>query len=301
MKDNNSKDKKDLLKSLLVSEEDTLEILSELVELSKEYIKIESKTGRVLFEDISKHTNIEKIELLLIGQYFSKELGLVSKHSLSSSEIGKILDIPTTTLSNPIGKLIKSNVLKKEGDEYRIAYYKIKEVLENMNKGSVSIPIKKITKKKKTSSKKKCLQEKEEEPANIGDDTGIENLVKYLGVEKTDILRILEFDEDINFLVVVPGENNEERQLKSTLVLLLCYFYYYGTDRILANSLIKKLEDLGIKSLVNLSTYLQKYPQYIIHKKGKKGSIINYYKITLPGREYAKEILLSLINQNGKS
>ena len=47
----------------------------------------------------------------------------------------------------------------------------------------------------------------------------------------------------------------------------------------------------GIGTLVNLSTSLKKFPQYIIHKHGKKGSNSGSYKLTVDGYNYGVNLI----------
>ena len=59
--------KLDILKDLIIDEEYTLEDLKRLVEKSKSFLKIESKSGKVIVSPKYPFTTREKIVILLIG------------------------------------------------------------------------------------------------------------------------------------------------------------------------------------------------------------------------------------------
>ena len=80
----------------------------------------------------------------------------------------------------------------------------------------------------------------------------------------------------------------KEVQLDTSLALLLIYKYVFKLDKFPSALLRKKLQLLGIKSLVNLTTNLHKYPEFIIHDAGKIGSMDNYFLITQPGENRIK-------------
>lgn len=96
---------------------------------------VEQETGNAVFKNVNKLTVKDKIVLLLIARYFAKNKGVVENDALSITEIAKILDIPKTTLSKPIGGLFKSRIVKKsEGSKYSMIYHQIKYYLENLVK-----------------------------------------------------------------------------------------------------------------------------------------------------------------------
>jgi hypothetical protein len=68
---------KDILKDMLISEEDSIANLASIVKKAKEVFGIENKTGKVIFKDYSKLKNHQKILVLLIGRYFSMRLNII--------------------------------------------------------------------------------------------------------------------------------------------------------------------------------------------------------------------------------
>jgi len=274
-------EKKEILKELIISEKDTIKKLRLLVEKSKKYIGINEKDGKIIIKN-PNFSNRKKILLLLIGRYFSKELGLIKKDSLTLREISKELGTKVTTVSGPVGDLVKAGILKKENAEYRILHYRIEEVLNNFenekeNKKTVS---KKIKTTKKTKMPKILPQEiKKLTPIK----EGIKDLAEKVGVDEEDLYKIFDFDEKIHLLVQPKGKNEGEKQLKASLIILTAYNHYFNKREISSSDLIRMLEDVGIGSLVNLSTNLKEHRDLIIHKKGKRGSTKTSYRITIPG------------------
>lgn len=135
----------------------------------------------------------------------------------------------------------------------------------------------------------------------------IENKIKKLSeaaaLSKDTLKNIFHFEDDyIILLCNIEGKNEAEKQLKATLVILTAYNHLYDKDRILSKDLVDKLKYLGIGSLVNLSTNLRKYRQYII-PLGKQGSSNFSYKITHPGIQKGLEIIneLSVTGESSQS
>ena len=123
---------KEILNELLLKEEDVLKKLKELVAISKKYFMIEHNTGNVVFSKTLRLSNREKIELLLIGRYFASRLKVITKEAISIAELSKLLDVPKTTLSAPLGTLINEGHVNKNADsEYSIIFHKIETILQS--------------------------------------------------------------------------------------------------------------------------------------------------------------------------
>ena len=279
MEETNSE--KEILKNLLISEEDTVQKLKMLVEKSKKYFGIESKSGKIIFHNPNM-ANRKKILLLLIGKYFAEKLGLIDKNSLSSTEISKQIDTAITTISGPLGELLKKGLIKKEGSEYKIQYFKIESILDSFeeSKSTNKIVTKRRTNKKKSKQKSNTVEEvKTLNPIK----EQIDVLAKKASVNKEDIYHLYDFDEKVHLLIQPDGKNEGEKQLKATLLILTAYNHYFNEREISSSDLRNMLQDIGITSLVNLSTNLGEHRTLILHKKGKKGSTKTYYRITIPG------------------
>jgi len=126
---------KEIIKELVISEEDVVERLRTLVSKAKEFIYIEDKTGRVIFKSIHDISNSEKILLHLIGRFFAEKIGFIENSKLSMRQISDNLGIPITTISAPLGNLIREGKIEKSNDGlYKIRFHEIENVLDDLLK-----------------------------------------------------------------------------------------------------------------------------------------------------------------------
>jgi len=122
--------KKEILKELLLTEEDTLKKLKNLTEKTKVLMKIDQKTNKIVISAELSFSNPEKILLFLIGKYFSKELGLSEREGMDIQELEKESGIKRTTISKPLGRLSCSGYIgQDEQKKYFIHHYKIEETV----------------------------------------------------------------------------------------------------------------------------------------------------------------------------
>lgn len=124
---------KEILKDILVGEEETISNLATIIKKAKEIFVVE-KTGKIIFKNYSKLKNNEKICLLLIGKYFSKRLDIIKDHSVKISEMAEELGIPSTTLSAPLQSLKTKGIILKDKEQYRINPHRIEEVINSFSK-----------------------------------------------------------------------------------------------------------------------------------------------------------------------
>jgi len=125
-----TKDKKDILKELLLTEEDTLAKLKSLIDKTKAIIKIDQKSGKIVISSENDFSNAEKILLFLIGRYFSKELGICDKEGLDLQELETTTGIKRTTLSKPLGGLTYSGYIGQDNEKkYFVHHYKIENIV----------------------------------------------------------------------------------------------------------------------------------------------------------------------------
>ena len=123
----------------------------------------------------------------------------------------------------------------------------------------------------------------------------LEELIKRLSSEigiEIDCFYNLFFidDEEILLLVSPKGKNEAEKQFKATIVILTISDYLFGEDFLQSSILNKKLRKLGIGSLVNLSTNLSKFKQFLI-PRGKPKSTKFGFQITIPGKKEGIKIM----------
>jgi len=104
----------EILKKLVVSEEEVTKEMEQLVNEVSKIFKIEQPSGRIIFQDFGR-------------------VGIIENPSMSISEISKELGRPMTALSGPIKDLVKQGYVEYlPGRKYRIAYHRIKEIFEKM-------------------------------------------------------------------------------------------------------------------------------------------------------------------------
>lgn len=125
-----TKGKKDILKELLLTEEDTLAKLKSLIDKTKAIIKIDQKSGKIVIPSDLEFSNAEKILLFLIGRYYSKELGICDKEGLNLQELEATTGIKKTTLSKPLGGLVYSGYIGQGSEKkYFVHHYKIESIV----------------------------------------------------------------------------------------------------------------------------------------------------------------------------
>lgn len=128
--DDEIKNKEEILKELLLTEEDTLKKLRVLIDKTKTLVKIDQKTNKIVISSEFNFSNPEKVLLLLIGRYFSKELGISNTEGMDIQELEKESGIKKTTLSKPLGGLLFSGYIGQDsGKRYFVHHYKIEEIV----------------------------------------------------------------------------------------------------------------------------------------------------------------------------
>jgi len=126
--------KEEILKELLLTEEDTLKKLKVLIDKTKTLVKIDQKTNRIVVSNEFDFSNPERILLFFIGKYFAKELGISEKEGMLVTELEKESGIKKTTLSKPLGGLFYSGYVGQDGEKnYFVHHYKIEEIVNSLH------------------------------------------------------------------------------------------------------------------------------------------------------------------------
>jgi DNA-binding MarR family transcriptional regulator len=132
--------KKEILKDILLKEEDVLAQLERIVKLAKPFVKIEEKTGRIVLASEFPFTNNEKAFLFLLGRYLAYHSGVVKETTANMSDISDGLGIVATTLSAPLGRLVRDHVVTKtQKDRYQVNPYKIEAVLKEISQKRTTV------------------------------------------------------------------------------------------------------------------------------------------------------------------
>jgi len=126
--------KKEILKDIILKEEDVLAQLERIVKLAKPFVKIEENTGRIVLSSDFSFTNYEKIFLFLLGKYLAYHSEITKETTASMSDISEGLGIATTTLSAPLGRLVRDHVVNRtQKDSYQVNPHSIESTLKEMS------------------------------------------------------------------------------------------------------------------------------------------------------------------------
>jgi hypothetical protein len=279
--------KEDILKGLIISEEDTRAQLKELVTKIRKLLSIEDKTNKIVLSPKFPFSNYEKIILHLIGKYFAKELNLINESRLRSREISDDLGIKATTLSSPLGKACSDGLVNKEDDFYSITHYRIRDAVDSIILKYASEKTKPETRAarkpaKRVARKKEKEQPEPEEITLTANPKGLEDLAKDIGIEQERLQRLFEFEEEeIHILEALKGTTESKRQFNTALAVLTTRYYYFREQEIESSKLSRIIEDLGIGAIGHLHRNLSRDRKFLIPKK--KNRRTDTYRITTPG------------------
>ncbi|MFA5174570.1 MAG: hypothetical protein WC438_05310 [Candidatus Pacearchaeota archaeon] len=300
-----NENKLSILKDLLVSEEHTLEELKTLVEKSKKFIKIEEKSGKVIISPEFDLTSSEKIALYLVGVYFSKEMGLNGEEQITSRKISDSINVAQTTLSGPLGELVRKKIVEQKDNSYEIKYYEINNFLDSLVEKYANLEInskKKLgrpKKSKKNNSPKKIITPKKVEKfiKLKENDELFEKRLKEQEIEVSDFDSIYNIDNDqIILLRGFKGTTYAESHVKSILLLLTSYKLLTNEEEINSSLIRKMLQQSGVPNLAALTTTLKGFSTLIIHKRGAIGSTNTSYKLTSLGFREGIILVKDIIN-----
>lgn len=293
-----------IMKDILLDESHSLEDLKRLVSKSKNFLKIEQETGKIIISNEYYFTIREKIVLFIIGKYFCDELGF-EKEKITSSKISEEIEISKTSLSGSLGDLVKEHIFSKEESAYDIKYYQIKKQLDILNNKyilKIQSPVVKNIKQKKKKSRNSVKQAKRVVVKEIKMEKQtkeeIKSKLKIEGIEYSGLQTV--FNLYNNKLIILKGfksNNIEESHIKSTLLAFIAYKLYYNLDEINSSILRETLKDSGVEKLISLSTKLKNYTGWITHKKGQIGCTNTSYRITDEGYRQSLNLLKDIINK----
>ncbi len=294
-------DRLNILKDLLVSEEHTLEELKILVEKSKTFLKIESKSGNIILSSEFDFTVLERIALYLIGSYFSKELGLNEEEQITSRSIGDNINVAQTTLSGPLGELVRKKIIEQKNNSYAIKYYEINNFLDALVEKYITKKTnlkKRLGRPRKSKSRKKIVNSKKEaEVINLEEDNFIEERLKEQNIEKNDFDSIYNISAwHIIILRGFKGSTYAESHIKSMLLLMTAYKLLTNKDEINSSLIRKMLQQSGVPNLPALTTTLKNFTTFIIHKRRAIGSTKTSYGLTALGFREGIVLIKDIIN-----
>lgn len=133
MTEKETEDIKAIIKKELVRTKDDINrgILESVRDL-KNLMIIEEGTGRIVILNKEKFKNIDKVSLMMLGKTIADIGGVVSSSEADIQTISDELGIVKTTLSAPIGELLRKNILLKNEGKYRFNEAFIKEEVKRL-------------------------------------------------------------------------------------------------------------------------------------------------------------------------
>lgn len=298
-------DKLNILKELVVEEEHTLEDLKRLVEKSKPFLKIENKTGKIIFTIECPLAVSDKIMIYLIGVYFAKELGLYNEEQITSKFISDNINIAQTSISGPLGEHVRKNVISSDEGSFTINYYEIENQLDYLIKKLITekgLTQKQIKQKRPVKSKAKKVRYKKAPKKHLIDaertiiEEQLESELKKNSITRDDISSVFNvFDSNIILNRGWRGASNKEGQVRSTLLYLTAIKLHYNLDEVDSSELRKALLSSGVP-MDNHSTNIKNFATLIVHKRGPIGSTANSYRITPLGFQKGITLIKDIID-----
>ena len=249
----------------------------------------ESKGIEVVYKDSRP---MIKVPLYLIGKFIGhKVLGMFPNDCATTEELSKSLGLSPRALSRPLGDML-GGILENTKDGYRVRSFKILEFLDSLENNQAIVSGSKVPRTKISHAKKDTVTPIEQEIKLKPN--GVSEFAKHLGIPEENLRKVMFFREnDVRVIDTkfISTTETKELQLDLSLAYLTALKYAFGVDRCHASFLRTKLTLQGVASLTNLTTNLHKYPQYIIHEAGKKGSTENFFLITQPGENRIKDMI----------
>ena len=133
-KDEEIKNKSEILRELLLTEEDTLDNLEVLIDKIKIFFRIDQKTKKIVLSSEFNFLDQEIILLVLIGKYFSKELGLSDNEGMNIQELENECQIKKTTFSKPLDGLLDLGYVWIDNEQrFLVQHYRIEDIVKSLN------------------------------------------------------------------------------------------------------------------------------------------------------------------------
>ena len=125
--------RKAILELVRTKDEINKEILESVNDL-KRLLIIEEGTGRIIILNKQRFKNTTKIELEMMGKYIAFRGEIIGSPEIDIQTISEELGILKTTLSAPLGDLVKKNILLKRENFYRFNESFLKEETQKIMK-----------------------------------------------------------------------------------------------------------------------------------------------------------------------
>jgi len=121
---------KDIIREgLFIKDEDKKLNVKEIVETLKPFLRIDPENKEIIFlSSWNNLTNYEKLIILLTAKYLGKVAGVFSDETMNLKEISEKTGIEQTTLSAPLGRLVREKGILAIKTSEKPRIYKINEI-----------------------------------------------------------------------------------------------------------------------------------------------------------------------------
>ena len=132
--------KREILGRLRFDEAEFLSGLESTVERAQKYIRIEPHSGRVVLTDLAKSLTVPlQIRLLLVGRYFSRELGDLSTDKMGYKELAAELNRPASGVSTELTDLVREGDLVRNQDgQVFMPFHRVETTLREVDQATGS-------------------------------------------------------------------------------------------------------------------------------------------------------------------
>jgi hypothetical protein len=133
MTEDEQKDIRGLIRKELVrTKEDINRSIWESIKDLKNLIIIEDNTGRIIILNKDKFKNMDKLILFMIGKFMAYVGEVIQSPETDIQTISDELGVIKTTISAPLGELVKKNVLLKKESKYKFNEAFVKEEAQKL-------------------------------------------------------------------------------------------------------------------------------------------------------------------------
>jgi len=133
MTEENQEDIKELIRKELVrTKEDINRGIWESIKDLKNLLIIEDNTGRIIILNKDKFKNMDKVILLMLGKFMAYLGGVLQSPEVDIQTISDELGVIKTTISAPLGDLVKRNILLKKESKYKFNEAFVKEEAQKL-------------------------------------------------------------------------------------------------------------------------------------------------------------------------
>lgn len=133
IKEENNQLREEIFKELVKKKEEIDKTIFDCISDLKRLIAIEKETGRIIILYPTRLKNMAKIKLVAIGKFFALKAGILESPEINIQIIADETGILKTTLSAPLGELVKRKILlKPKENNYAFNEFILKEEISKI-------------------------------------------------------------------------------------------------------------------------------------------------------------------------